>query len=434
MEESNLKQILEMQEENYAQRVGTVFGIFRIDKVEYNWVTRTQEWTVTCTRCGHSEVVPQSIGWDWQRGKGRSQYKCRYCKEHEKAEEKKKKAKEKEAAESYLDSLLGEEINGWLIFKRNGTRYSAFCQICGNQRFIEKATVEHKDIRPCRHPKDFSDPKYIGKRYGHLTVLGYEHGSFLAKCDCGTVKHIKPSIAEIGNNVTCGRPECPYYAENVYVGSDVRKNGINTEKNCEEYLRDAGYEVTRTPASGDYGIDLIAIGKDGSRVGIQVKNNSKTKTRVDVGAVQEAFAGGHFYDCQKYVVISYTGYTVQAKTLADKLGVMLCDEKCALYDFTRNKEKGTRRFWVVNGTVELVTDTFRRNGWDSNKSYKFVDKTYEEVKQYYDRSKARSLEIDKIKKSGLSVAYVDYRMKHMGMTFEEAVNTPKKPQGRPRKQ
>jgi len=433
MNEKNVKQILEMQEENYASRKGTTFGIFRIDDVEYNWITHTQEWTVSCTRCGHSEIVPHSVGRDWLRGKGRSRYKCKYCKQNEKKETKNEK---REAIESYLDSFLDTEINGWLISKRNGSKFNLFCQVCGKQRYVQKYEIEQKIIKPCKHPRNFSDPAYIGKRYGNLVITGHVNGSFTVKCDCGFEKQIKATAVVNGKSTTCGRCECKYHMSAMnYLGKHgaiVRQIGENSEIEVYNWLKKLGYQVKRTPSSGDYGVDIIAIGRDNSYVAIQVKNNKTTEQEVGVSAVQEVYAGGKFYDCDKFAVVSYTGYTANAKTIADKLGVMLLTEKCELYDFSKKFSINTKHFWLVDGSVEPIIETFRKNGWGDNYE-RFVNMDYQQVKKYFDHIAEKKERVKLCKEKDISQQFVHYRMKTMGMTFEQAISTPKVQTGRPRK-
>lgn len=432
-----MKQILEMQEENYACRKGTVFGIYRIDNVEYNWITHTQEWTVSCTKCGHTEVVPFSVGRDWIRGKGRSRYKCKYCKKYNEEKEKQsKKEAKKEAIDLYLDSFLNTEINGWSISRRDGSRFHLFCQICGRERDARKIDVERKTVCPCKHPKNFADKKYIGKRYGHLTVIDYNDGMFLAKCDCGFEKRVKPSIVERGRISSCGRLECEFHNqirhENGTQAGLITQRGRETEDKIAEYLEKLGYRVRQTEYSGDYGVDLIALGRGMQLVALQIKNNASTGSPVGVSAVQEVYAGGKYYDCSKYGVISYTGYTAQAKNMADKLGVMLLNEKCELYDFTHKNATNTKKFWNVDGKIEPILETFRKNGWCKPYSDRFIGMTYEQVEEYFRNKETRKKQMEICKEKGLSMPYVAYRMKTMGMTFEQAVTIPKRSNGRPK--
>lgn len=436
LNKENIEQILGMQEENYANRIGTVFGIFRIDDVSYNWVTHTQEWTVSCTKCGHKEIVPHSVGRDWQRGKGRSQYKCKFCKKAEEEKEKQNKLALKKAAESYLDSLIGTEINGWSISGRNGSKYHLFCQICGKERSAQKYEIDKGLIQSCRHPKDFSDPSYIGKKYGHLTVLEHVNDKFRTKCDCGFEKMVKPSLLEMGQVSTCGRLECEFHKkmrfENGTQAGIVRIRGAISEDNIAKYLEKLGYQVRQTQYSGDFGVDLLVVGRDGKLVALQIKNNHDTATRVGVSAVQEVFAGGKYYDCDKFGVISYTGYTAQAKQIADKLGVMLMDEKCELYDFSKQYNPNTKYFWMVDGNVEPIAETFRKNGWDARRIDRFKEMTYDQVKDYFDKLSIKKERVRICKEKGLSQPYIAYRMKKMGMTFEQAISEPKIQPGRPK--
>ena len=174
----------------------------------------------------------------------------------------------------------------------------------------------------------FSDPDYIGRRYGNLVILGYSHGDFITKCDCGFEKPIKCSAIINGKTSTCGRVECQYHVERLkYYGKDgalVAHIGAKTEKEVYSLLKSYGYTVVQTPFSGDFGVDIICLSKKGERVAIQVKNNYSTQSKANVHAVQEVYAGCKYYDCVKFAVVSYTGYTDNAKKMADKLGVFPC--------------------------------------------------------------------------------------------------------------
>ncbi len=74
-----------------------------------------------------------------------------------------------------------------------------------------------------------------------------------------------------------------------------------------------------TNATGDQGLDVIAE-KQGLRYGIQCKFYSHP---VGNKAVQEAYAGCGYYDCDVPVVMTNSTFTVSARELADQLGVEL---------------------------------------------------------------------------------------------------------------
>jgi len=114
-------------------------------------------------------------------------------------------------------------------------------------------------------------------------------------------------------------------------------NGLSFESFCADILKRIGYEqVIVTSGSGDQGIDVIAY-KDGVKFGIQCKRHN-----ADIGnrAVQEAFAGKQYYDCNVGVVLTNRYFTRSAKELAQRNGIVLWgrDEllgfmKKAGYDF-----------------------------------------------------------------------------------------------------
>ena len=404
MNEVNVKQILEMQDENYQARIGTTFGLFRIDDVKYNWDAHTQEWTVTCTKCNHSEIVVGSVGRDWMRGKGRSRNKCKYCKEAERELKNSEKNKKTQEREDELNAILGSEINGWLISKRNDSSYDCICQECGRKRMLKYSQIAKKKCTMC-DKVDYSDPIFIGKKYGNLTIIKHIGGDFLVKCDCGFEKLVKCSAINNGKTTTCGRIECEYHinAMNSYGkhGEIIRGIGEKAEKDIQEWLTALGYSVKKTPQSGDFGVDLIAVGKDESLVAIQVKHYKESQNKTGVNAVQEVFAGGHYYGCTKFAVVSYTGYTENAKQMADKLGVMLLTERCELWKSAKEikaqkaAEKYNKTHPEINGERKTITE------WCD----------------YY----------------GVSEQFVHYRITKMGMTLENALKTPKVQQGRPKK-
>ncbi len=100
--------------------------------------------------------------------------------------------------------------------------------------------------------------------------------------------------------------------------SNSRK-GYEFENEIARILKDLGYEVTQTPFSGDYGVDIIAE-KYGKRIAIQVKNQNRP---VGVRAVQEVFAGKEYYRCDEAWVVSRSGFTERAEEMAQKLGIEL---------------------------------------------------------------------------------------------------------------
>ena len=99
-------------------------------------------------------------------------------------------------------------------------------------------------------------------------------------------------------------------------------NGHKFEYKCAKMLRRKGFHhVEVTKKSGDQGVDILAY-KGFSKYAIQCKYYSYP---VGNKAVQEAYAGANFYDCDKAMVMTNLTFTRSATELAQKLEVELWD-------------------------------------------------------------------------------------------------------------
>ena len=95
--------------------------------------------------------------------------------------------------------------------------------------------------------------------------------------------------------------------------------GVEFENYIAAQLRSAGYTVAMTPATGDYGVDLIAR-KGRDCVAIQCKRYGKP---VGVAAVQQVVAGAMHHRCTTSMVVSNREFTPAAKRLAGTAGCRL---------------------------------------------------------------------------------------------------------------
>ena len=96
--------------------------------------------------------------------------------------------------------------------------------------------------------------------------------------------------------------------------------GIEFEKKCINKLKELGFQnVSDTRISGDYGGDIVAC-FDQIRYIFQCKDISK---RQGVHAVQEILGAKNIYEANKCVVISSSGFTPNAYTLAKANFVLL---------------------------------------------------------------------------------------------------------------
>lgn len=91
-----------------------------------------------------------------------------------------------------------------------------------------------------------------------------------------------------------------------------RMSGVEFEEFVAAQLRVAGYTVTPTASTGDYGVDLIAK-KDGARMAVQCKRLAKA---VGVAAVQQVVSGARQHGCHRTVVVTNRTFTKAARQLA----------------------------------------------------------------------------------------------------------------------
>lgn len=92
------------------------------------------------------------------------------------------------------------------------------------------------------------------------------------------------------------------------------------EYECAKKLKRNGFtKVTVTKGSNDQGIDIIAYG-NGEKYGIQCKYYNSP---VGNAAVQQAYAGAKYYNCDKAAVMTNTSFTQSAIELSEATGVLL---------------------------------------------------------------------------------------------------------------
>ena len=103
---------------------------------------------------------------------------------------------------------------------------------------------------------------------------------------------------------------------------DNYKKGIRFENHCMEILKHNGWNVKRTPNTGDQGVDLIAS-IENLRISIQCKNHNKA---VGNKAVQEISAGKLYWKCTHAILVSNSGFTKSAYKLAKENKVKLINE------------------------------------------------------------------------------------------------------------
>ncbi len=115
-----------------------------------------------------------------------------------------------------------------------------------------------------------------------------------------------------------------------------RMDGITFERYLVSLFRRQGYNVHHTPASGDFGADLI-ISKNGVRTAVQAKRYAKN---VGVKAIQEVVTAQKMYICAKAMVVTNSTYTRAAQQLARANNVDLWDRRHLVKMILSPQQKG----------------------------------------------------------------------------------------------
>lgn len=109
--------------------------------------------------------------------------------------------------------------------------------------------------------------------------------------------------------------------------------GIEFEKYTVFLLKEQGFsKIKMTPASGDYGIDVIATNPKGERIGIQCK---RWKKNVGIKAVQEAYSGKSYYGLDRAYVLTNSYFTNAAIETAKRNGIGLWDRDILVKNIKR---------------------------------------------------------------------------------------------------
>ena len=135
---------------------------------------------------------------------------------------------------------------------------------------------------------------------------------------------------------------------------DERMSGEEFEEYVQPILQRNGYKhVTLTKKSGDYGVDIIAEYK-GESYAIQCKKYAKP---VGVSAVQQAYSGCQYYECDHAVVVTNHRFTHQAVTLASNNEVELWDGD----DLKKLKKKANRHSLFHRHTIDEQEEHLYQN-------------------------------------------------------------------------
>ena len=443
---------IERMEAEYKKWPGTVVGDFTCEKVEYDWGRRDQRWTVKCNLCG--KVMYQYHAKDWRRGNGRkTTCDCRKEREIEAREKAKKDSLEKIAARQ--KEHLGKIYGDWKVIEyKGGVSCVVECVVCGK---IKKSDIRIDDVvglklNPCNHrsPVDYSGEEWIGKRNGHLTAVGRDGNRFIVRCDCGREITVRPTeLFTRKTKTTCGDPDCNYSSEREKVARKKRVVGHEYEKETLEMLISRGYNAELTKCYSDFGVDIVITNTDGTKIAVQCK---KQATPVGVSAIQEVYAGGRFYGCTKFSVICERGFSNPAIIMARELGVYLCEGEfnypSDIEDYAKSllpayhSNERLKKLYEIDGESKTLSDwcvaygisePTVRSRVKSGCSLKAALETPTRQKDVYTVQGITGTKSELCDYFSVSMSFVDYRMNKCGMSLSDAITTPKKTLGRPKK-
>lgn len=445
-----LNDILSRQKSAYEKYIGITVGDFTCKKVEYDWGKRDQRWTCECNLCG--KIIERYNAFDWKRGKG-GKTLCDCRKEREEEEKRKQEEIKKRNTQEKIAKYIGKVYGDWKVTEYNGYNFCSLeCLVCGQTRKeVKLSELEEGTYLSCNHrtKNDYSDPKWMGIRIGHLTSVRKDGAMYVTVCDCGRERIVSSSMF-FNQRIyrDCGYADCPFANDDTLVARKRIHKGHDYELKVIEMLKKRGYIVEEYKKSRDYGVDLIVSNAQNQRIAIQCKSQSEQS---GVESVQQIYSGGRYYGLDKFAIISEEGFSYGAMKMAKVLGVYLCYGKDFNYpeDIQQysnsilpiySKNEQNKKYYEIDGESKTLGDWCAEN----NKSIYFVRSlmnqgiSLKNALQMEPKRKTKTYTVNGFtgtfeevcQKYGIIPQTVQYRMKQRGMSLEEAVLTPKQNNGR----
>lgn len=206
-----------MMLDNYSKRIGTVNGDFKITDITYNGF-ENREIELTCLKCG--KVIHK----DFVNGKNKWSELIKNCDCNTDNTEKFQKIKK--AIRNDDDSFMGKKYGTWTVVdfvrsqhkNKSGSSINWICKCeeCGNEKKIVPSTLKNgKNICSCQKPFEEIKNKrddHIGKKYNRLTIIDFNYKKSgttkkvyaVCQCDCGKTKEIQFQFVIDGTVKSCG--------------------------------------------------------------------------------------------------------------------------------------------------------------------------------------------------------------------------------------
>lgn len=376
----------------YRQRIGTMNGIYKIVDINYDFDVRGKDITLECSKCGNVIHRTMING----RNKWSELIKSCSCQKEEERRQKQiafenSKRIKREKILSDAQSMIGDEYGDYEIkdfeFRNDIPKFVIKCKTCGHVTTVHYRSVktnakypwecrEHRVQTPIKY-----DESYIGRKKNFLTVVGVERNEknrklFVCECDCGNIKRIEPAAWELELVKSCGCKKLELLSE-----ANKKENPLSEMRLYHVYvgMKDRCYN----PNSNNY--------KNYGGRGIIICDEWIN----DFWKFHEwAYANGYDENAERGEC------TIERKDVNGNYESSNC-EWITIQQQQKNKRPSNEwenggKLYTINGETKILT------AW---------------CKQY-----------------NTSTVAVNYRMKKMGMTLEEALKTPKMTMGRPRKE
>lgn len=198
----------------YQKRINTSNGIYKITDITYDFNERGKDVTLECTNCGkviHRMMVSGRNKWS-------ELIKTCECQKIEKENEKKRASENYEKMKkAIILDRIGKEYGDYKIISvddiDDNAKYTMACMECGAEKVVSATNFDKiKNFHCTKHyvqPVKFGE-EYIGRKNNFLKVIGISrfpknnHRAFVCECDCGNIKLIEPCHWERGIVKSCG--------------------------------------------------------------------------------------------------------------------------------------------------------------------------------------------------------------------------------------
>lgn len=222
--EANMQQVLEMQDDFYSQRIGTVYGDFKVVEVWYDWEARKQMWKLECTKCGAVKITHN--GRDYRKGKNKGNCEC--VADAIRAEKERAKQKRLEDAPDNPE-WIGKIVGKWKVLSYEVHKgWLVECVECGRTVYQSPSRVRNEAPVKCTcqfNYGKYNSPEWAGQKHNYLTIKEYADGYFTCVCDCGRETRVKPTNLFDGKVKTCGNKDCEYFYSLNY-----QADGLSSER------------------------------------------------------------------------------------------------------------------------------------------------------------------------------------------------------------